>query len=778
MHNPMRIRKREHIWQSRTFRFWFISYILILLVPTLFSVSVYKYTADTLEQRTYDAGQMSIRQVCNVVDERLAQICSVSDNIYLSSNISRIRYLTLPFTGAKYYELHNRAHYLRSFTAQHNLIQYIYVYYRDMDCLLEADHIYTELNQLDKVITQRIGLSREAFDSLMQQTYLHKFLILDNEQSIVYLRTLDSRDYGKTPTITLIIVLNTDSINALLADTSTNSLGSAYILQSNNSACGQFGNSDPLEYQQASVQSGVINSHATGNVVAYDDSNITDFRYVLSVPYASFFRNLNTMHLTFFFCLVVMLILGILITYALVRKNYKPLRLLKQTAHVTEKGKDDFDVLSHKLSELMTSEEKMYEAVGRLNEIADAQLLHSLLIGDFNSLGKSQIEQFYSSFTGNLFVVALIHLDDCAKNKQILQDMKGTDALSVLLNKLMADVCRGACEFVIRQDGEPYAAVFCFADGVNPNEAQVTARDNVTKLLQRLTQHLSLTASVCMGDARPGIGGIHASCTNAIRAQEYAAFIAETDNCVVMFDESMFSTNVAWREYDIVDAERRFASLMLEGNYSSGEQVLHEILAYYSCKDGMSLYVMRCRMFGVMNMMLNVLHEAEPDIDALFYEETSPVEQLLSARTMKELEEAVFHIINHLIGHQECKTTDIKGKLIQVEQYVAAHYFEWGMSVQQIADNFGLSLPYLSRMFKKEMGVGLLDYINHYRVHKAMEIIGADESMTLSEVAEAVGYNSSQTFIRIFKRYEGITPGTYRISQEERRERAGSVTEA
>ena len=56
----------------------------------------------------------------------------------------------------------------------------------------------------------------------------------------------------------------------------------------------------------------------------------------------------------------------------------------------------------------------------------------------------------------------------------------------------------------------------------------------------------------------------------------------------------------------------------------------------------------------------------------------------------------------------------------------------------------------------------MLTWINQRRIEKAKQIIAADESITLADIAQQIGYNSSQTFIRIFKRYEGVTPGQYR----------------
>ena len=52
------------------------------------------------------------------------------------------------------------------------------------------------------------------------------------------------------------------------------------------------------------------------------------------------------------------------------------------------------------------------------------------------------------------------------------------------------------------------------------------------------------------------------------------------------------------------------------------------------------------------------------------------------------------------------------------------------------------------------------DYLCRLRIQKAKELLRED--ISIQEIAERVGYNSSNSFIRTFKRYESITPGTYR----------------
>ena len=88
------------------------------------------------------------------------------------------------------------------------------------------------------------------------------------------------------------------------------------------------------------------------------------------------------------------------------------------------------------------------------------------------------------------------------------------------------------------------------------------------------------------------------------------------------------------------------------------------------------------------------------------------------------------------------------------------------LSISSIAGHVRLSPGYLSRFFKEQAGEGLLDYINRLRLARA-KLMLVDEARSIGEIAKTVGYSDSNAFIRVFKRYEGITPGKYRQTKPE-----------
>ncbi|TBL75017.1 helix-turn-helix domain-containing protein [Paenibacillus thalictri] len=92
--------------------------------------------------------------------------------------------------------------------------------------------------------------------------------------------------------------------------------------------------------------------------------------------------------------------------------------------------------------------------------------------------------------------------------------------------------------------------------------------------------------------------------------------------------------------------------------------------------------------------------------------------------------------------------------------YIENHY-EQDLYLEKIAEQMGVSSKYISKVFKEKMGVNLTDYISMTRISKAKEIM-LNTDMNISDIAERVGIFSRTTFIRLFKKIEGLPPNEFR----------------
>lgn len=68
---------------------------------------------------------------------------------------------------------------------------------------------------------------------------------------------------------------------------------------------------------------------------------------------------------------------------------------------------------------------------------------------------------------------------------------------------------------------------------------------------------------------------------------------------------------------------------------------------------------------------------------------------------------------------------------------------------------------YVSYIFKKETGQGIVEYITELKMKKARQLL-KDKSLKIVQVAKICGYENQSYFNKLFKSYYGMTPVQYR----------------
>ncbi|MDB5056293.1 MAG: AraC family transcriptional regulator [Bacilli bacterium] len=129
-----------------------------------------------------------------------------------------------------------------------------------------------------------------------------------------------------------------------------------------------------------------------------------------------------------------------------------------------------------------------------------------------------------------------------------------------------------------------------------------------------------------------------------------------------------------------------------------------------------------------------------------------------------ELDERIkllFNFYERIITETVFKPERKSGTVISlITAYIENNYAK-DLYLEVIADEIGLSAKYISRMFKETTGTSITDYISLIRIAKAKELLG-NTDLKISEIADQIGIFSRTTFLRLFKKYEGISPIEYR----------------
>jgi len=100
-------------------------------------------------------------------------------------------------------------------------------------------------------------------------------------------------------------------------------------------------------------------------------------------------------------------------------------------------------------------------------------------------------------------------------------------------------------------------------------------------------------------------------------------------------------------------------------------------------------------------------------------------------------------------------------RTIQIIQHYVQTHLDQELTLTNLAEFVNHSPAYLSRLYKKETGVTLFDYITERRMAKAKEML-SETAMKIHKIAVAVGYESPPQFTRSFKKWFKVTPQEYR----------------
>lgn len=106
------------------------------------------------------------------------------------------------------------------------------------------------------------------------------------------------------------------------------------------------------------------------------------------------------------------------------------------------------------------------------------------------------------------------------------------------------------------------------------------------------------------------------------------------------------------------------------------------------------------------------------------------------------------------------KNAVISKSIVQCMEYIYNH-INRRITVQDLAEHTGLSPSYLSRLFKKELGISISDYILEKKIEKAQNFLKYSD-YSLIEIANYLAFSSQSHFIQAFKKMVGVTPKKYR----------------
>ena len=206
-----------------------------------------------------------------------------------------------------------------------------------------------------------------------------------------------------------------------------------------------------------------------------------------------------------------------------------------------------------------------------------------------------------------------------------------------------------------------------------------------------------------------------------------------------------------------VDLELQLLDNIREGAAGAAQATLNELLShvFFATGSKMEEIAMRAKELVVLLSRTVVREGADPqEVFGLNYQFAAAIDHqedingvaYWMARIVRRFADIVLYL-PHLTHARALK---------RARRYIRNRIPD-KVRLVDVAGAAGLSPTHLSRVFKREMGVGVSEYTNQIRCERASDLLTRGE-MNAAEIAEACGFGDHSYFTRVFRKITGKTP--------------------
>lgn len=469
------------------------------------------------------------------------------------------------------------------------------------------------------------------------------------------------------------------------------------------------------------------------------------------------------------YSIVTCLIIGGIVAYFFTKKNYDPIYQIVQALAgragiELNPGLNEYSFVQQAINNTLNEKEIIMEKLEKQNLSLRSGFLARLIKGTYDHAVPIE-EALYSydiRWISDIFCIILFYIDDFNKLFEEAS-LKKTDLMEQV--KLVSFIIsNNVIEELV--DKNHYGLVTEVDDMlvclVNVNEEHMADIEDelmeiVSKAQKFIKDNFFVHFTISIGGLHKTLTGIPESYREAQEAMEYRIVMGSEK--IIRYDQIQNPGN----HYDYpLEMEQQLINAIKIGDLKTARKVVNEIFEKNFSGEILSIQMIKCLFFDLISTMIKALNDINLINSNNFIEELNPISRLLCCNTIDEMKCQMMDILSKVCQYIVSYSKDRNKKITeQIVSIIENSYTDDNLSISSIACRFGLTAPYVSKIFKDTMGEGIQDYINKVRLKKA-KILLLGGPANLEHIARKVGYSNSNGLIRVFKKYEGVTPGQFR----------------
>lgn len=747
---------------------WLISYLIIFIIPFTGNCVINVYIREMLKTEVTAADRLKLDILKSNVDNFFFESERMSNELFFKSDMAALAEAETITGDMRYKARELGMDMKRDFiAAMQNMKGYIYLtasdYVLSNGMLIDSDSFY-KTYYADSGYTYSEWLS-SLTDNGQYARSIHSEYDVDGIglaiENIRPMAMIGSGSENNIVTVTVIddnslfenVDLNHESASVLISDKAGNVLVD-YGYPYGTELLNELSFEDDEE---------TVRYNGSKLVVSCIDSDWNDMKYAYVISDEVFNEKTFKTFMISILSVIISVICGAVIIYLAIKRNYKPVRGLMDTIQKVDMStgtiKNEYMMIKGAVERLI-SRSNLDASALRKNEdiLSRVYLLRAVLERRQSREMKKKLADLGIVFEKPCFCVALFKLEALG---QFLDEIYEDDMFEDAKNMAKYAVDNIATELLSRH----FVSCVCETNKIvifvintdgSDAERELIIRD-LTEAKEEIESNLDVLLRSSISETGTDFERLNTLYCDALYTLEYSS----TAECGVKDCTVQAVGGQDLPEYSRAEWNElcRFIKL---GDMGSVEKLLNDIISETFKAPNTPVGIKKGLSYMLISMIMHLAGELGMLTGEIMYRGADYIDEQKQEFDADKLRYGIMELCGVICAQITGRENEGITLSDDIIKFIEENYSDFDLNITMIGRALGLSSSYVSKMFLNQTGTKLLDYINMYRVEKAKELLRNSSELKVERVGELVGFAVNRSFLRTFKKYEGVSPGAYR----------------
>lgn len=741
----------------------FFTYIILSFLTIVIAAAAYWLSYVTIRHAALESGRKDLRIIRQLTEARLDGLYNTVAHLSANPDLNQIGRFEKDLTSKDYYSIITFRNLLPQFNITNTLIEDVYIYFFEPEILLSTVTASVRLPFYYDNFLKHGSLSFHEWDRWIRQRDFNHALLpgmvitVENRltRKILFFQSFPLGAIRRQGVI--MVHIPEDHFSSYLRSINVGDKGFVSIMDDLNRVITMIGNTETFNAYGSQKE-------LKGNFTILSARSETyGLDFVAAIPDRLYYEQANGIRNVMLMIAGLQMAVAIGLGVYFTQRNMAPLRkLIDSASGVIEDlppgARDEFELIAVSIKSLLKKNTLLSRTVDKQAPLLSAAFIEQWLSGKFTDREELFLaaEMGGVKFRNPCFLVCLVSVREITSIPSLGRRLSTQPILSALIGDLWKENVRYP-SFSYSTDPGTTAFVLNI-----PSMDSLKIRDNLSSQLARFGRAMvsssKVDAVISCSELSSAPLDVSELFTQAKSIHDYQLI---TNRNGILFHDDLPSPRGQTTLFNLNDEQQLKRSIM-GGNIRAAEEILEDI--YNSVEepshlDSQSLLLLLEQLKAAVlriggeplfrdSTMADNLHKSLDSLSGLtgFGERFNALKSILvsMAKTVD--------------SHRQSKDERLyKDMLVHIEN----NFHDPQLGLFELAEKFHLSTGYLSRYFKDHGGLSVSDYIEEKRINRAVELL-RNYDLTINDISAAVGYASTNTFYKAFRRIKGMSAGQYR----------------